>query len=151
MPTLGPIFIPAGRTILRAARSVVAMQVTSTWEPPGIQLTKTVAQAGSVAVLEELVVDAVGRIKIFVLVEEDVAHDDVAEVKPGLLERRLDVSHRLANLLLERGGVAAAGKLVALARDIERVARQDPGAVWEAGRRCADGFFLRRGRCTRCR
>jgi hypothetical protein len=36
-----------GRTTLRLARSVVATQVTSTWESPGIQSTNMVALAGS--------------------------------------------------------------------------------------------------------
>ena len=97
---------------------------------------------GLAAVLEELVVDVVGDLEILGLVEEDVAHDHVPEVEPGLLERRLDVPHRLPDLLLERGGMAAVGELVALARDVERVAREDPGAVREAGRGGADGLPL---------
>ena len=59
-----------------------------------------------VALLEELVVDLVGHFEILVLVEEDVAHDDVPEVEPGLLERRLDVLHRLPDLLVERRGMS---------------------------------------------
>ena len=116
------------------ARSVVAMQVTSTCEPPGIQLTNTVGAGGLIAVLEELVVDPVGHLEILVLVEEDVAHDHVAEVEPGLLEGGLDVLHRLPDLLLEGRGMAPAGELVALARDVERVAGQDSRAVGEAWR-----------------
>ena len=37
----------AGRTTFRFVRSVVAMHVISICEPPGIQSTNTVAQAGS--------------------------------------------------------------------------------------------------------
>src|SRR5262245_32584482 len=98
---------------------------------------------GLIAVLEELVVDLVSRFQVVVLVEKDVAHDDVTEVQPGLLEGRLDIPHRLANLLLERGGVAAIGKLVPLTRDVKRIARQNSWTERQAGGRVADAFLPR--------
>ena len=52
----------------------------------------------------------------------------------------LDVPHRLPDLLLERGGMAAVGEHVALARDIERVAREDAGRVGEPRPGGADGL-----------
>src|SRR5262249_42956545 len=91
-----------------------------------------------VAIFEELVVDLVRDVEVLILVEKDVAHDDVSEVEPGLFERGLDVLHRLADLLLEGRRMAAAWELVPLARDIERVARQDARAERQASGRIAD-------------
>jgi hypothetical protein len=42
-----PCFMEAGRTTFRPARFVVAMQVISTCDPPGIQSTKETDLAGS--------------------------------------------------------------------------------------------------------
>src|SRR5262245_15039306 len=89
--------------------------------------------AGGLATfLEELVVNLVGHGQVIVVVEKDVAHDDVPEVQPSLFEGRLDMPHRLPDLRLESGGVAAVGKVASLARNVKRIARQNAGTERQA-------------------
>src|SRR5262249_25597222 len=85
-----------------------------------------------VAPLEELAIDLVGPPQVLVAVEEHMAHDDIPEVEPGLLQRGLHVAQRLPDLFLERRGMAATRKLVSLARDINDVTGPDRRAEREA-------------------
>src|SRR5262245_53422246 len=71
-----------------------------------------------------------------------MTHDNVPEVQAGLLQGRLDVPHRLPHLILERTGVLTVGKVVPLARNVQRIAGQNSRTEGEACGRLADSLLF---------
>ena len=96
--------------------------------------------------LEEFAVDLAGGCGVVLeLVQENMHHHRMPEIQSRLFERGLHILHALAHLLLEGSRMSAAGKLVALAGNIEHVARFHPRGERESRRAESPKDFTPRG------
>ena len=105
----------AGRTTLRLARFVVAMHVTSTCDPPGIQSTTLEHTPARCLLGKTRHTRPPQRRIVFRVIEKHVAQHHIPEIQPRFLQRRLDIPHALPHLLLECCRMAAVGKLISFA------------------------------------